>query len=167
MIVLADSSPLITLARARHFDLLRKFYGEIVVSHEVYTEIAVAGAGLPGAEEIQRAPWINVQTAPHVSSQKLEVACRSLGPGERSIIYLASTLNAGLVLIDEDRARRAARGAGLKIAGSIAILERGAKMGHVDDLRAVFLNLLEQGIRYDRRLLNASLERLGLTRLDL
>lgn len=49
MIVLADSSPLITLARARCFELLHEFYGEVVVSREVHDEIAVAGAGLPGA----------------------------------------------------------------------------------------------------------------------
>ena len=53
MIVLADSSPLITLARAGHFELLREFYGEVIVSSEVHHEVTVAGAGLPGAEELQ------------------------------------------------------------------------------------------------------------------
>lgn len=89
-----------------------------------------------------------------------------LGEGERSVIYLASALNADLILIDEDRARRAAKRVGLNVAGSIAILERGARLGRVDDLRTVFLNLLDQGIRYDRSLLNQSLDRLGLARLD-
>jgi predicted nucleic acid-binding protein len=52
VIVLADSSPLITLARARCLDLLHEFYGEIIVSREVHDEITVAGAGLPGADEV-------------------------------------------------------------------------------------------------------------------
>lgn len=165
MIVLADSSPLITLARARYFALLHEFYGEVFVSREVYDEIAVAGAGLPGAGEMQRANWIRVQPNPPGSSPELKAACAGLGAGERSIIHLASALTADLVLIDEGRARRAAKTVGLKIAGSIAVLERGARLGLIDDLRSVYVSLLEQGIRYDRGLLNQSLARLGLPEL--
>lgn len=165
MIVLADSSPLITLARAQQFELLKEFYGEIVVSREVHDEVAIAGAGLPGAEEMRRASWIRVESAPPESSPAVEVACIGLGAGERSIIYLACALSANLVLIDEERARRAARTAGHSVAGSIAVLEQGARLGSIDDLRSVYLNLLEQGIRYDRALLNQSLERLGLAKL--
>jgi predicted nucleic acid-binding protein len=76
-------------------------------------------------------------------------------------------MSTDLVLIDEERARRAAKGVGLHVAGSIAVLERGAGLGRVNDLRAVFLNLLEQGIRYHRALLNQSLERIGLAKLGL
>ncbi|HWE53201.1 MAG TPA: hypothetical protein VG273_25645 [Bryobacteraceae bacterium] len=75
-------------------------------------------------------------------------------------------MSADLVLIDEERARRAAKSLGLRVAGSIAVLEHGAKLSLVHDLRAVFVTLLNQGIRYDRGLLNQSLARLGLTRLD-
>ena len=68
-------------------------------------------------------------------------------------------------MIDEERARRAAKTVGLNIAGSIAVLERGARLGLIDDLRSVYLSLLEQGIRYDRGLLDQSLARLGIARL--
>jgi predicted nucleic acid-binding protein len=164
--VLADSSPLITLARARYFELLHDFYGEVVVSREVYDEIAVAGTGLPGADEIQRANWIRVWPTPAESSPEVKAASIGLGAGERSIIYLASALTADLVLIDEERARRVAKRLGLGIAGSIAVLERGARLNRVVDLRSVYVSLLEQGIRYDRRLLDQSLGRLGLPKLS-
>jgi predicted nucleic acid-binding protein len=157
VIVLADSSPLITLARAQHFELLREFYGEVIVSREVHDEIVVAGAG-----EVGSASWIRVESAPLESSPQVTAACIGLGTGEKSIICLASTLRADLVLIDEQRARRAAKRVGLNVAGSIAILERGARLGRVGDLKAVFMNLLDQGIRYDRDLLNHTLTRLGL-----
>jgi predicted nucleic acid-binding protein len=165
VIVLADSSPLITLARARCFELLHEFYGEVIVSREVHDEITVAGAGLPGAEEVQRANWIRVQQNPSEAPPKAKAACAGLGVGECSIIYLASALTPDLVLIDEERGRRAAKSIGLTIAGSIAILERGAKLNRVVDLRSVYLSLLEQGIRYDRGLLNESLGRMGLPKL--
>lgn len=166
MIVLADSSPLITLARAQYFDLLHEFYVEVIVSREVHDEVTVAGTGLPGAVEMQRATWIRVQPAPSASSPDVQAACAGLGSGERSIIYLASALSADLVLIDEERARRAARTIAFNVAGSIAVLERGATLGRVDDLRSIYLSLLEQGIRFDRGLLNQSLARLGLPKLS-
>jgi predicted nucleic acid-binding protein len=65
---------------------------------------------------------------PSESSPEVHAACRGLGDGERSIIYLASALTADLVLIDEERARRAAKAVGLNVAGSIAVLERGATL---------------------------------------
>jgi len=45
------------------------------------------------------------------------------------MIYLASALTADLVLIDEERARRAAKTMVLNVAGSIAVLERAARLG--------------------------------------
>jgi predicted nucleic acid-binding protein len=63
VIVVSDSSPLITLSRAEHLDLLREFYQRIAISSEVYDEVTVAGAGLPGADEVQNADWIQVDPA--------------------------------------------------------------------------------------------------------
>ena len=46
-LVVADASPLIGLAAADSFDLLRDLFGSVTVTVEVYDEI-VAGQGLPG-----------------------------------------------------------------------------------------------------------------------
>ena len=165
MIVVADSSPLITLARAQQLELLHEFYSEIAVPPEVYDEVTVAGAGLAGAEEVRKASWIRVQSNPSEPSAAVKAACSGLGMGERGAIYLASALGADLTLIDEGRARRAAKSVGLSVAGSIAILERGAKLKKIGDLRAIYLNLLDQGIRFDRKLLERSLTALGLAGL--
>ena len=75
------------------------------------------------------------------------------------------TACAGLVLIDEAKARRSAKTAGLDVAGSIAALERGARFQKVADLRSVYLSRLDQGIRFDHKLLEQSLVRLGLAKL--
>ncbi len=59
----------------------------------------------------------------------------------------------------------AAQSAGHTVAGSIAVLERGARLKKVADLRSVYLSLLDQGIRFDQKLLEESLARLGLAKL--
>jgi len=114
VIVVADSSPLITLAQSQHFDLLHDFYVEVIISREVHYEVCVAGAALGGALEVQRATWIRVQPTPPVSSPEVQAVGAGLGLGERSIIYLALTLGADLVLIDDRRARSAAKTVGSK-----------------------------------------------------
>jgi predicted nucleic acid-binding protein len=166
VISVSDSSPLITLSRAHQLELLHDFYAQIAIPHEVYEQVVVAGAGLPGAEEVQGASWIRVHLGRSEPLEAIKAACVGLGRGEQSAIYLASTLGADLVLIDEGRARRAAKAVGLAVAGSIAILERGAMLHKVADLRSVYLDLIAQGIRFDRKLLDQSLATLGLGKLN-
>jgi uncharacterized protein len=149
VIVVSDSSPLITLSRAHQLELLHDFYVQVAIPHEVYEEVVVAGARLPGAEEVQGAPWIRVHSGRSEPLEAMKVACVGLGRGEQSAIYLASALGADLVLIDEGRARRAVKAIGLVVAGSIAILERGAMLHKVADLRSVYLDLIAQGIRFE------------------
>jgi predicted nucleic acid-binding protein len=165
VIVVSDSSPLITLARARQLELLDQFFGAIIIPPEVHNEVVVAGAGLPGGEEVGRSPWIRARTHSLDPQEELKIACSGLGAGEQSAIYAASMLDADLVLIDEQRGRRIAKNFGLNVTGSIAILEHGAKVGKVANLRLVYQSLLDQGIRFDTKLLDASLAKLGLEKL--
>jgi uncharacterized protein len=88
VIVVSDSSPLITLARAKQLNLLREFYGQVTIPREVHNEVIIAGAGLPGAEEVRAASWIQVQVTP-VPHTGVKAACTGLGAGERSAIFLA------------------------------------------------------------------------------
>jgi predicted nucleic acid-binding protein len=59
--VLSDSSPLITLAKIRRLDLLPELYETVTITPEVYAEIVVSGAGLPGSSQIATAKWIHVK----------------------------------------------------------------------------------------------------------
>ena len=162
MIAVSDSSPLITLARAKHLDLLKDFYRKIILPHEVWEEVVTAGGNLPGAQELKVAQWVEVKPLSNSVDSQIAVLCSGLGACERSAILLASSLGADIVLIDETRARRIAKTAGLSVLGSVAILEAGARHGKVRDLGAVYSSLLQQGIRFNRQLLNESLGRLGL-----
>lgn len=130
MIAISDSSLLITLSRAHQIELLREFFSQVAIPREVYEEVTVAGAGLPGAEEVRRASWIRVYSVPLEPLETVKAAS-----------------------------------AGLAVAGSIAIFERGARLNKITDLRSVYLDLIEQGIRFDRRLLEQSLRTLGLGKL--
>jgi hypothetical protein len=60
VIVVSDSSPLISLAKIQAFKLLDQLYGGVTISTEVFKEVVVSGAGLPGAAETSGSPWIKV-----------------------------------------------------------------------------------------------------------
>ena len=165
MIVVSNSSPLIALARIGRLSLLASLFERIQIPIEVQHEVTMAGRGLPGAEEVRKANWIELATAQPLTDPSLAQACQSLGSGERGAILLAKSVSANLVLLDESKARRVAQAAGLSVAGCLGILEVGARRGLVTDLRELYIDLLRQGIRFDIKLLQDSLARLGLPKL--
>jgi predicted nucleic acid-binding protein len=165
VIVVSNSSPLITLARIGRLNLIASLFERILIPAEVQHEVTVAGRGLPGAEEVRNANWIEVVPQKSPADPSLTQACQNLGAGERAAILLAKSLPAGLLLLDEWKARRVAQGAGLPIVGCLGILETGARRGLVVDLREAYIDLLRQGIRFEIKLLQDSLARLGLPRL--
>ena len=109
MKVVSDASPLIALARIGHFDLLPKLYGTIVISTEVYNEVVIAGAGLPGAKQAANATWVQVAALRDSAALSAAVEKTGLGMGEVSAVILAKELAADLLLVDEWKARRSAR----------------------------------------------------------
>jgi len=165
VIVVSDSSPLIALARISRLDLLRSLYERILIPAEVHQEVTVAGRDLPGGREVRMADWIQVVRRRSPGDRSLEQACEDLGGGERGSILLAKALPAELVLLDEWKARRVAQKAGLSVVGCLGVLEAAARKGLVPNLRSAYLDLLRQGIRFDLRLLQESLARLGLPKL--
>jgi hypothetical protein len=62
-----NSSPLISLAKIESFNLLRQLYGTLTISTEVYEEVVISGATLPGSSETSGSSWIQVKrvTRPH------------------------------------------------------------------------------------------------------
>ncbi len=51
MIVVSDSSPLITLSKIDYLQVLPALYETVHITPEVYAEVAVTGAGLWGAAD--------------------------------------------------------------------------------------------------------------------
>ena len=92
-----------------------------------------------------RAEWICVRALqnPHNLAAQ-QVRC-GLAVGELSAIVLAEEMSAGLVLIDEMKARREARERGLAVLGCVAVLESAFPSGLLPDLRDAYARLLESG----------------------
>lgn len=162
MKVVSDASPLIALARIGHFDLLPKLYGGIIVSAEVYNEVVIAGAGLPGAKQAAQAAWIQVTPVRDSTALKVAVEKTGLGIGEVSAVLLAKELAVDLLLMDEWKARRYAVAEGLSVKGSIGILESLYRRAFLADLRGAYIGLLAEKIRVNLQTLQESLAKFDL-----
>ena len=89
MKVVADSSPLIILARVGCFDRIAKTYERVFISEQVYGEIVVGGARLPGAAEVTKADWIEVRKLRQPDLLAPSQSETHLGIGELSTLALA------------------------------------------------------------------------------
>jgi predicted nucleic acid-binding protein len=133
MIVVSDATPLNVLVRIGHIDLLAELFGEVVIPSAVRDELSHAAT-----PEVVRA-WLN--SNPHWLVVRAptgvvdEVVARHRG--ERQALQLANELNADLLLVDDLRARRIATSFGVKVIGTIGILERAAIARRIDLHEAV------------------------------
>jgi len=160
--VVSNASPLVALARIGHLSSLHKLYETVHIPTEVYNEVVVGGAGMPGASAVSKAGWIQVTPVQDVVELEKAIVKTGLGTGELSAIFLAKQLAADLILMDERKGRRLALEEGLSVIGCIGILEELYRLGEIKDLRHIYQELLRQNVRIDSRTLQASLNQLGL-----
>jgi predicted nucleic acid-binding protein len=109
MQVISNSSCLIALSAIGQLELLKQLFGRITVPEAVARE--VQSASLPS--------WI--QTAICPANRTLEAIRLDLGQGESEAIALALDLSADLIILDDKKARRAAKRLHLAVTGTVGI----------------------------------------------
>ena len=158
-LVVADASPLIGLAAAGAFDLLRQLFGKVTVTTKVRDEV-LAGGVLPGGRELAeaiRAGWIAVADA-----DARDPTFAGLDPGEASTISLATGHNGPcLVLMDEPYGRRRASESGIATTGVAGVLVAAKNAGLVGGIRPVLDRLTRSGFRLSDEVIRAVLEQAG------
>lgn len=132
MIVVSDTSPINYLILIEEIDLLPQLFGQIIVPQAVLDELQKTGTPEQVKNRIDLRPvWLKAHNATAIEQTIM------LGAGEREAISLAKELNADLVLIDDKKARKLALERGLKVAGTINILDSASKRGLVELAEAV------------------------------
>ena len=162
MTVVADSSPLVILAKLGCLDFLNRIFPRVYITTEVHYEVVIAGAGLPGALEVSKAEWIEVKAVQNPAGLDSAQRKYGLGPGEMSTILLAKEIGANPVLLDDYKARKLAKAERLEILGSVGLLESFYLRHYLTDLGSVFRQLLTHNVYVDQRLLDRRLRSLGL-----
>jgi len=146
MVIVSDTSPLINLALIGHLDLIPQLFHSVILPQAVFDEIAIAGADLPGAEEIRHADWVLVKSCRNQSM--MQMLMEKLDPGESEAIVLALEIHADLILMDEDLGRKIALHYQLQPLGILGILLKAKQAGLIPAVKPLMNNLIHQARFY-------------------
>ncbi len=149
MVVVADSGPILSFARANLLELLHEVMEEIVIPAAVAEEL---GSALVSQGRLRhrsvRDPAFMAQLP-----QKLH-------RGEQEAIVLARELGA-LLLVDEREARKEARRLGVPHLGSLRVLKEAKDRGIVSAAKPVLDTLIATGTYLSKLLYQEFLRQVG------
>ena len=158
-LVAADASPLIGLAAAGAFDLLRALFDRVTITAAVRDEV-LAGGGRPGARELTEAierGWIEVAAVRPDRDRFTD-----LGAGEASTLALAiNHPGRCLVLMDETLGRAHARAHGIAVTGLAGVLLAAKRVGLIPNVGPFLERLERSDFRLSEELIRTVLEQAG------
>jgi predicted nucleic acid-binding protein len=141
--VVADATLLRYLIEIEVIDVLPELFGQITAPPAVIHDLQHPNTPILVRMWIASSPpWIVIQT-PHSAA---DPDLSRLGAGEREAILLAHEHQPALLVTDDRRARRVAEARGLRVVGTIWVLERAAERRLVD-LPSTLTRLLATNIR--------------------
>lgn len=154
MIIISDSSPLISLAIIGRLDLLEKLYKDIHVPFAVYKEVTEEEK--PFSKELKNFLKDKIK---NVSNRlAVEVLVSDIGIGESEAIVLALEEKPDLVLIDDLKARKFAKMNGLEIIGTMGILLEAKENGLIEEIKPFISELILNGIRISNKIIEITLK---------
>ena len=157
MILVLDSSPLITLARIAKLPLLQSLAQQTIIPSGVYQEIVNTGKDRPGALSVQTTTWLVQKTPTDVSA--LDRLAQRLGRGETEAIVLAKELPGSIVVLDDALARRVAREERTPVVGTVGLLIHAKHRGLLSSIKPILQDLKQAGFYLDQPLINLVLQK--------
>ena len=153
MKVVANTTPLISLASIGKLELLKDIFGEIIIARAVYNEIK-AKQGY-GYNEIDTG-FIKVQNIKGIAYR--DFLLNQLDLGETETIILAKELDADFVIIDENIAYKIAKSSELNVVRTLSILLRAKEKGFIPALKPLLDEMILKGRWYTQRVYKTILE---------
>lgn len=122
MIVIADTTPIISLLKIKKLDILENLFGNVFIPMAVFDELVTNSAFSEEANILKSAKFIKMETVLDEKSVSLLRRATGLDLGESEAIILAEERKSDLLLMDEIKGRAVAKQMGIHIMGLIGIL---------------------------------------------
>ena len=103
MIVVSDTTPLISLLKINRTDLLEKLFGDVLIPQAVFDELTVDERFQLEADQIRQKEFIVVKPVNNPESVSILKRATGLDQGESEAIVLTDELKTDLLLMDEAR----------------------------------------------------------------
>lgn len=122
MIIVSDTTPIISLLKIDKLSLLQDLFGEVRVPNAVYNELTTNSRFESEAKKIRECPFIKIVNVSNLEIVNELLTLSGLDLGESEAIAYAEESKATLLLIDESKGRFVARNRGLSITGTVGII---------------------------------------------
>lgn len=122
MIVVSDTTPLISLMKIGRLNLIEQLFGEVQIPDAVYAELVSNPLFEEEAWQIKRNPFIKRVVIEDGKAVDLLRRATGLDIGESEAIILSDSCRADLLLMDEMKGRQVAKQMGLHLMGTVGML---------------------------------------------
>lgn len=122
MIVVSDTTPLISLMKIGQLNLIHQLFGEVQIPSAVFDELVSNPRFLNESMQIKSCTFIKKAIISDTHSVELLRRSTGLDAGESEAIVLSDSLHASLLLMDEAKGRQVASQMGIQLMGTIGML---------------------------------------------
>ena len=129
MIIVSDTTPIISLLKAERLDLLSELFGEILIPEAVLRELTSNRDYQGEAQIVETSSYIRVVTVDDKEYVATIRQIAGLDEGESEAIAYADRNKVDYILMDEAKARETAKNLKILVMGSIGVLIRANKNG--------------------------------------
>lgn len=147
MIVVSDTTPLISLLKIDRIGLLEKLFGQVLIPQAVFDELTVDERFKLEADLIRQKQFIKVKAVKNPEFANILKRATGLDQGESEAIILTDEQNADVLLMDEAKGRAVSFQMGIRIMGTIGILMAAYEENELtaDEVRACVDGLQRAG----------------------
>lgn len=164
MIVVSDTTPIISLLKAGQLELLQKLYKTILVPQAVYRELTENSAYVNEADIVRNAEFLLVTAVENIKSVNVLRAVSGLDEGESEALIMYDEQNADVLLMDEQKGRRVAKRLNVRHIGTAGVLMLAYDKGIIQagKVRECMDIMLANDIRLGKSVCNTVMEHMGL-----
>lgn len=122
MIVISDTTPIISLLKINRLDLLKTLFDEVLIPEAVFNELTTNSRYEKESEIVKNCDFLKVSKIEDEKSVALLQKLTNLDLGESEAIILAENLKSDLLLMDEVKGRAVANQMEIKITGTVGVI---------------------------------------------
>ncbi|MBR5345765.1 MAG: DUF3368 domain-containing protein [Clostridia bacterium] len=163
MIVVSDTTPLISLMKVSLLDILHSLFGEIRIPEAVYDELTINERYASEADQIRNSSFIKRVTVQDKKTVMILRNAAGLDIGESEAITYAENLKAAILLMDEARGRKVAKSLDIPIMGTVGVLLSACRQGILgkSEVEAALDGLVAANCRIGKDVVEAAKRRLN------
>ena len=149
MLIVSDTTPIITLIKMGHLDILKQLYGKVLIPNAVYMELTGNEKFVTEASQVIDSDFLEVEEVDNEVAVMILQEVSGLDAGESEAIVMANSRKADLLVMDEHKGRGVAKKMGLPITGTIGLLLKAFDEGMLStgDIEECIERLKETNVR--------------------